>query len=760
MKRDLQLLPPETLTGLSTTAPKDRAAGTKAVTVALKHVASELGLGEGLKLLNRMNQEHGFDCPGCAWPDPVDRSGLGEYCENGAKALAEEATNKKCDPAFFARHDLQEMSTWSDYKLGKSGRITAPMYLAPGAMKYTPISWEDAFTRVAEGLKSAGDANRNVFYTSGRTSNETAYLYQLLARLHGTNNLPDCSNMCHESSGVGLSETVGIGKGSVTLEDLYEAEVILVVGQNPGTNHPRMLSALQKNKQNGGTVVHINPLPEAGTLRFVDPQSPVEVLKGGTKLADHFLQVRVGGDAALFKLIMQRLLQLEATVPTALDRTFIAQHTEGFDALVAALEQLDTDQALQDCGVPLAAIHQLADLLARKQKIIICWAMGITQHVHGVANVQEIVNLLLMKGSIGKPGAGTCPVRGHSNVQGDRTMGIWEKPKEPFLAALDERFNFTAPREHGYDVVSAIGAMEQGKVDVFMCMGGNFISATPDSERTAKAVQNCKLTVQVSTKLNRSHIITGEEALILPCLGRSEKDMGPTAPQFMSVENSMGIVHTTRGTRKPVSNRLKSEVAIVCGIGERLTGTDHLDWSTCAQNYDVIRDHIEATIPGFKRYNERIRHPQGFYLPNGARKGEFNTANGKANFKVHPLPDVSVQEGELIMMTLRSHDQYNTTIYGLDDRYRGIQNERRVILMHPEDMRERGLQEKQLVNIASNWKGVQRQVRQFHVVPFDIARGCVGTYFPECNALVPLEHKAKKSHTPASKFVPVVVEAL
>lgn len=757
MPRDIHLLPPEELTGLQLEAPKDRAAGMKAVSVSMQHVADELGLGAGMRMLAKMNQEDGFDCPGCAWPDPVQRSKVAEYCENGAKAFAEEATEKRCDAAFFAKHDLPTLSTWSDYQLGKAGRITAPMVLEAGAMNYRPISWEAAFARIATALQALPNPNRAVFYTSGRTSNEAAFLYQLLVRMYGTNNLPDCSNMCHESSGVGLSETLGIGKGSVTLEDIYQAEVVLVMGQNPGTNHPRMLTALQKTKQQGGTIVHVNPLPEAGTRRFVNPQHPVDVLRGGTKLADHFLQVRIGGDIALLKLIMKRLLELEASIPTAVDRAFIASRTEGFEAVLAELESLDETQALKECGVPLAQIHTVAELIARKERIIVCWAMGITQHVFGVANVQEIVNLLLMKGSIGKPGAGSCPVRGHSNVQGDRTMGIWEKPKESFLAALDDRFGIQTPRAHGHDVVHAIGALEKGEVDVFFAMGGNFISATPDSERTARAVQRAQLTVQVSTKLNRSHVVTGESAIILPCLGRTETDQQVSGPQFVSVENSMGIVHRSQGTMKPKSDRLRSEVAIVCGLGEALLGSAQVDWTACRGNYDRIRDHIEACIPGFKDYNARVRSPQGFYLPNGARNGKFSTPDGKAHFKAHPLPDLRVEADELVMMTIRSHDQYNTTIYGLDDRYRGVKGERRVVLMNAEDMKRFGLKAKQLVDLRATWQGFERLCRRFHVVPFPIAKGCCATYFPEANALVPLEHRARRSHTPASKFVPIRV---
>jgi molybdopterin-dependent oxidoreductase alpha subunit len=756
--RNVRILPSEGLTGLKQTAPAQKAAGIKGVTVAMKHLSQELGLWDGLRLMTKVNQPGGVDCPGCAWPDPEHRSKLFEYCENGAKAIAEEATRKRVDAAFFAKHSVEELSTWSDYEIGKSGRITEPMYLAPDATHYTALSWEDAFSKIAGHLKSISP-ERAVFYTSGRTSNETAYLYQLMVRAYGTNNMPDCSNMCHESSGVGLGETVGIGKGSVTLQDLYEAEVVMVVGQNPGTNHPRMLSALQKCKANGGKIIHVNPLPEVGTERFVDPQSPVEILKGGAKIADHWLPVRVNGDIALFKLLMLGLLEYEDRNPgRVLDREFIQQHTEGFDQFRADLQQTDKKQAFKDCGLTETQLKPVIELLAKQERIIICWAMGITQQRNGVENVREIVNLLLMKGSIGKPGAGTCPVRGHSNVQGDRTMGIYEKPSATFLDALDRRYAMNSPKEHGYDTVEAIEAMSQGKVSFFMGMGGNFISATPDSQLTGEAMQKCDLTVQVSTKLNRSHLVTGKEAIILPCLGRTEQDLQGGKLQFQTVENSMGVVHSTKGSNAPASAQLKSEVSIVCGIARRLVGeSDTYLWSTWENNYDKIREEIEAVIPGFDDFNRRVRNPQGFLLPNGARERKFTTDNGKAKFSVNGLPQVDPKEAQFVMMTIRSHDQYNTTIYGLDDRYRGILNERRVVLMNKEDMQALGIAERELVDLESIFNGERRNAPSFHAIAYDIPRFCVATYFPEANPLVPLKSTAKWSNTPSSKFVEVNV---
>jgi molybdopterin-dependent oxidoreductase alpha subunit len=760
--RKVRIVPPAELTGLKMTPVKDRAAGIPAVTVAMKHIAEEVGLWKGLKALSKLNQREGFDCPGCAWPEPAHRSAVAEYCENGAKAIAEEATHERCDEAFFAAHSVEEMSDWSDYRIGKSGRITHPMYLPRGESRYQPISWEEAFALIAEELRSCESPHEAVFYTSGRTSNEAAFLYQLLVRQWGTNNLPDCSNMCHESSGVALSETIGIGKGTVTLDDIHQAEVILVVGQNPGTNHPRMLSALTECKKNGGTIIHINPLPEAGTTRFINPQNPVEVMLGGTQLADHYLQVKIGGDLALFRLINRELIRMETRQPGSVaDRSFIEQHTDQWDAFLQAADQLDEQRALADCGISMDRIPEIARILASHSKIITCWAMGLTQQKHAVGNIREIVNMHLLRGAIGKPGAGVCPVRGHSNVQGDRTMGIYEKPKESFLERIDQHFGIRCPREHGYDTVEAIEAMHKGKVRVFMAMGGNFISATPDSEFTGRAMQKCSLTVQISTKLNRAHLVTGEHALILPCLGRTEVDVQASGEQFVTVENSMGVVHRSRGVLKPCSPHLLSEPAIVCRLGKAVFGdASPIKWDEMCASYDTIRDHIEGSIDGFAQYNSRVRQPDGFYLPNGPRERRFTTENGRARFTINPLPDLTVPAGHFIMMTVRSHDQYNTTIYGLNDRYRGIANERRVILMNPADMKRSGWHERQLVNIISIFEGTERRADRFHVIPFDIATGCVATYFPETNCLVPINSTADKSNTPVSKFIVVRLERM
>jgi molybdopterin-dependent oxidoreductase alpha subunit len=756
--RKIALLPPVRHTGLRRSPRKKAAAGLTAVAVALGHVREELGVLDGLKILQKLNQQDGFDCPGCAWPDPANRSHLGEYCENGVKAIAEEATERRVDREFFARHSVEELSLWSDYELGKSGRITEPFLLRAGSSHYEPISWDDAFARVAQGLRGLGSPDEAIFYTSGRTSNEAAFLYQLFVRQFGTNNLPDCSNMCHESSGVGLSETIGIGKGTVTLEDIHEARLILIMGQNPGTNHPRMLTALAECKQNGGTIVSINPLPEAGNTRFVNPQSPTSVLQGGTRIADHQVNLRVNTDVAFLKGVMRLLLDLEEASPgTVFDGAFIRERTQGHAEFLDDLRTVNPAEMAKTCGVPLSKLALVAELVAREERIIVTWAMGLTQHVNAVANVRQIVNLLLLRGAFGKPGAGACPVRGHSNVQGDRTMGIYEKPAEAFLKKLDDRYGFAAPRPHGFDTVEAIEAMRDGRAQVFVALGGNFVSATPDSEVTGQALMNCALTVQVSTKLNRSHVITGQEAVILPCLGRSERDYQDGRPQFVSVENSMGVVHRSQGTHTPASPELRSEPSIVASLADATLGDkSDVPWLTLARSYDLIREEIQAIVPGFDEYNRRVRNPNGFLLPNGPRQGTFTTASGKASFSIDPAPAWSVEPGAFVMMTIRTHDQFNTTIYGLEDRYRGIHGERRVILMHPGDIAAAGLAADQRVDIVSSYDR-ERVAEDFFVAPYDIARGCVATYFPEANVLVPLDLRAEKSGTPASKSVKVTL---
>ena len=747
---------PTTLTGIELTKIPSSAVGVKAIASALSHISNEVGLIKGIGLLKNINQKNGFDCPGCAWPDPdAKRAFLAEYCENGAKAIAEEATKNKVSPLFFATHSVKELSKLSDYEIGKSGRITHPMYLPEGKDHYEEISWKTAFELIGKELNQLETPDEAIFYTSGRTSNEAAFLYQLFVREFGTNNLPDCSNMCHESSGAALTETLGIGKGSVTLDDFNHADLVIVIGQNPGTNHPRMLSALSETKLKGGKIITINPLPEVGLLNFKDPQNPLKWVGKGQDLTDLYLQVKINGDVALLKIILKLMKAKEEENPKSVfNHDFINEKTEGIADFLSDLDNYTIEDLIAQTGLNLSAIEKATELIIQNERIIVCWAMGLTQHKNSVDNIREIVNLLLLKGSIGKKGAGTCPVRGHSNVQGDRTMGIWEKPSEAFLDRLEKEFSFKAPRKHGFDVVGAIEAMQQQKAKVFIGLGGNFISATPDTEFTARAMQNCSLTVQISTKLNRSHLIHGKKALILPCLGRSEKDIQSSGEQFISVENSMGIVHQSKGHLTPHSTQLLSEPAIVAQMAAATLQQSITNWSELSSNYDLIRSKIEATIPGFENFNQRIRIPGGFSLPNNARENDFRpTKTGKANFTLNKPSEIQLKAHQFLMMTIRTHDQYNTTIYGLDDRYRGVLNERRIIFMNPKDMERVGLQKLDKVDLTSHFKGEQRHALGFLVVPYNIPKQCTATYFPETNVLVPLQSKADISNTPASKTV-------
>lgn len=752
---------PEQLENIKLDKPKKYAAGWPAISSSVKHVLDEMDFRRGLKVLNKVNKMDGFDCPGCAWPDPDDeRSILGEYCENGAKAIAEEATTKAIWADFLKKHSVSELSELDDYRLGKMGRLCEPMYLPKGGTHYEPISWDGAFEKIAEHLNNLESPDEAIFYTSGRTSNEAAFLYQLFVRQFGTNNLPDCSNMCHESSGVALVESLGIGKGSVTLEDFYESELIIILGQNPGTNHPRMLSALKKARKNNAMILTINPLREAGLEAFADPQTLPGLMHQKNDLTTDYLPVRINGDMALLQAINHVLLELEDQEHgKVFDYEFVKNQTHGFDTYIEHLRALNLDELSQKCGISVEQIKTIANKIKYKKKIIACWAMGLTQHKNSVDTIKEVVNLLLLKGSIGKPGAGTCPVRGHSNVQGDRTMGIYERPWKWLLDNLAENYSFEPPRHDGFDVVDCIKAMYKKNAKVFVAMGGNFLSATPDTLYTAEALNNCDLTVQISTKLNRSHLITGKEAIILPTLGRSDKDFQNGVEQFISCENSMGVVQKSRGVIEPVSNRLRSEVSIVCNLANTVLGNkSRVPWSSFVNNYDLIRDEIERTIPGFDNYNERVRQDGGFYLPNSARANTYLTMTSKANFNVASVDMYALKDDELMMMTIRSHDQYNTTIYGLDDRYRGIKNERRVILMNQDDMNRRDLKKMDLVDLFNYHDNVERVARKFLVIPYEIPQNCCATYFPETNVLVPITSVAKKSNTPTSKSVVIKVE--
>ncbi|UXM92710.1 FdhF/YdeP family oxidoreductase [Paenarthrobacter sp. JL.01a] len=739
--------------------PKRAAAGVKAVTVALERGYAQAGVTRTVRSMLRVNQRDGFDCPGCAWPESITgRRSPAEFCENGAKAIAEESTTRTVGSQFWADHSIAELEGKTEYWLGSQGRISEPVVIRPGDTHYSPISWTEAFALVGDHI-NATTPDKCVFYTSGRTANETAFMYQLFARSLGTNNLPDCSNMCHESSGSALNPTIGIGKGTVSLEDIHHSQLVLVVGQNPGTNHPRMLSALRDCKNNGGKVVAVNPLPEAGLLNFKDPQSLNGVIGGGTTIADEFLQIKVGGDLALFQALGHLLLAEEKLNPgTVVDHSFIESQTEGFDAYRQARSVLDWEQTERATGLSRAGITKVASMMAASKATIICWALGLTQQPHSVDTLREIINLLLLQGNFGKRGAGACPVRGHSNVQGDRTMGIWEKPKESFLAALDKEFGFTMPRDHGYDSVETQHALEKGEVDVFVSMGGNFAAAGSDTAALEEGLKKAGLTVHISTKPNRAHVVHGKTSLILPTLGRTDMDdKHPKGKQFLSVEDSMSVIHKTQGRLEPVSEHLLSEPVIVARMAQATLGDDHgVDWRAMAEDYDVIRDHISRVIPGFEDFNTRIRTKNGFVLPNPPRDTRtFATDIGKGRFSVRPLEYLEAPDGHLILQTMRSHDQYNTTFYGLDDRYRGVSDGRRVILVHPEDLTELGFQDRELVDVVSTFSGSERRANKFRLIGYPTAKGCAAAYFPEANALVHRELVARESNTPGYKAMTV-----
>jgi molybdopterin-dependent oxidoreductase alpha subunit len=740
----------------------ESAAGLYSIYETVRRGASEMGVTRSLRTLLTVNQTQGFDCPSCAWPDPDGERKIAEFCENGAKAVANEATLARVTPEFFAQHPISKLLEKSDHWLDRQGRITHPMWRRPGSEYYEAISWPAAFALIGRELTALASPNEAAFYTSGRASNEAAFLYGLLARQFGTNNLPDCSNLCHESSGLGLSETIGIGKATVKLEDFDHADAIFVIGQNPGTNHPRMLSALQNAARNGCKIVSVNPLNETGLMRFKNPQEPLSLLGAGTPIASLFLPVKINGDVALLKGIMKEMLEEDGRRGGAvLAHDFIAQHTVGFDALRADLEAESWPAIVQNSGVSRELIRNAAEVAMASKRMICSWAMGITQHKNGVANVQSIVNFALLRGQIGRRGAGLCPVRGHSNVQGDRTMGIWEKMSDEFLAALGAEFGFTPPKQHGLDAVGTIRALAAGQIKVFVALGGNFLSATPDTQVTAAGLQRCQLTVQISTKLNRGHLITGEQALILPCLGRTERDAQRSGEQFVTVEDTAGVVHQSRGVLPPASDQLLSEPAIVAGIAEQaLAGRTSTNFTELIADYDRIREHIEHVIPGFEQYNARVRQAGGFYLPNPARVGTFTTPSGKAHFTVHPLPQHELQEGELLLTTLRSHDQFNTTIYGENDRYRGIANGRRVLFINAEDIAERGLTAGSIVDLISRFGREQRCAERFRLVPYAIPRGSVAAYYPEANVLVPLDSVSEGSNQPAFKSIVIRIRSL
>ena len=758
-KRNISLTGTIEFTGLELSAPSQTAAGLNGVTAALNHSFKEMGVLRSMKALAKMNQEDGFRCPSCAWPVPKNPSKVAEYCENGAKALADEATRDYVDAEFFSQVSVEELSLLSDYDLNKLGRLVEPLVLRDGKVHYEPISWQDAYELVASELKKLEHPDEAIFYTSGRSSNEAAFLYGMFARAFGTNNMPDCSNMCHESSGVALSETLGIGKGSVKVDDFYGAEVVLVVGQNPGTNHPRMLSALAKCKKNGGKVISINPLAETGLVNFKNPQKIGDMLGSGNNMADIHLPIKINEDVALAKLLLKKLSKLDDENNQVFNHDFIKEYVKGYDDLRADLSKYTEEELLQRIGVDSRLVDEVVTLLANNSKIIICWAMGLTQHKNAVHNIREFVNILLLKGSIGKPFAGTCPVRGHSNVQGDRSVGIMHFVNEGLNNRIREHLRFEPPTKKGVDTVEAIQAMHQGKAKVFVCLGGNFVMAASDTGYTAGAIQKCDLTVQISTKLNRSHLITGKTALLLPTFGRSEKDVQNGKSQFLTMESSTGKVRRSKGLLKPVSGQLKSEPEIIAMLAHTLFEGQHpVDWKNLASDYEAIRALIDKTVKGFQNTSNNSEG-HGYYLPNNVRNLDFSMLpEGKAQLTTNPLPDLKLKKDELVLMTIRSHDQFNTTIYGLHDRYRGIHNERRVLFMNEKDMKNRALQKRDVVNLKSNYNKKIRVAEKFIVVPYAIPEGNCAAYFPETNLLVPIDQFADRSQTPISKSIRITVE--
>ena len=737
-----------------------------------KHLLKTGARFSGARAMLKANQPDGFDCPGCAWGDPEHGSSF-EFCENGVKAVAWEATDRRTTPAFFRDNTVTALRGWSDHALESQGRLTHPLRYDPSSDRYLAVSWEEAFTGIAAGLNSLDSPDQAEFYTSGRASNEAAFLYQLFVRRFGTNNFPDCSNMCHEASGVALRQAIGVGKGTVLLEDFEQADAIFVIGQNPGTNHPRMLGDLRRAGERGAKIVVFNPVRERGLERFSDPQDKLEMLRGGSKaIASHYFQPRLGGDMAAVRGMSKHVLARDAAEraagrPPLLDDAFLAEHTRGLEEWIAVVAATSWDEIEDQSGLSRTQIEAAAEIYLGAERVICTWAMGVTQHRHSVITIREIANFMLLRGNVGRPGAGLCPVRGHSNVQGDRTVGINEKAPAAFLDALEREFGFAVPRRNGHNVLGAIGAMLDGSAKVFVALGGNFARATPDSPLVEKALRACEMTVHIATKLNHCHLMPGRESYLLPCLGRTEVDRNSAGKiQIVTVEDSMSMVHGSGGINPPASKELRSEVAIIAGIAAATVGSQGIDWLHLADDHDRIRDLIERVIPGFENYNVRVRQPRGFHLRNAAAEREWNTPSGKAQFCAAPLPAATEhqqargREGVFVLQTFRSHDQYNTTIYGMDDRYRGIKGERRVIFMNPADMTAIGLGAETRVDVVGEHRdGIERVAEDFRLVPYDIPRGCIAGYYPEANVLVPLSSAGEESDTPTSKSVLVSFRA-
>jgi len=759
------LLPPTSDDDLAIKAPKSKSSGVSAVLNSFRYAWGEAGLLRGTLPLLHVNQKDGFDCPGCAWPDPDHKRSSFEFCENGAKAVAHESDRRRIDAAFFKKYSVSELSQKTDYWLEQQGRLTEPMVLREGKKHYEPITWDDAYALIANRLGALTSPDRASFYTSGKATNEAAFAYQLFVRQFGTNNLPDCSNMCHESSGRAMTRMLGFGKGTVKLDDFEKAELVFVIGQNPGTNHPRQLSALQETKRAGGKIISINPMPEAGLMGFMNPQEVGGMLGFATPLSDLFMQVKINGDVALLKGIMKQLVSWDDERPgSAIDHDFIRSHTANVDALLDHLRHADWGSIVDSSGIGREQIETAAAWVRDSQRIIICWCLGLSQHANGTENVCELLNLLLLRGAIGKPGAGPCCVRGHSNVQGDRTMGVWERPPQALLDQLKDAFEFDPPQHHGLDSQRTAIAMHDGEIDVFVSLGGNFLMALPDTRYAAEGLSRTKLNVRIGTKLNRADLVAGNEALILPCLGRTEADVrmsanGKTIHQITSTENSMGVVQASHGTFTPASENLRNEVAIVCQMAAKtLAGRTRVAWDEWADDYDQIRDGIAKVIPGCEDYNIRVRQPGGFYLPNGPRQLQFNTDTGRANFTINEIPAETVAPDQFAMTSVRSHDQFNTTIYGPHDRYRGIYNARRVVLMNASDMKRFNLASRDRVVISSLYDGVLRSLVGFQVVEYPIPRQCVAMYYPEANPLIPMTITDKYSNCPSFKHTVVRIE--
>ena len=742
-------------------APATWATGLPAIAVTIRRSVQHMGASRAVRALAVINQPDGYDCPGCAWPEatPSQRNRL-EFCESGVKAVAEAAPKARIDAAFFAEHSLEDLRSRSDFWLGEAGRLTSPMVKRPGATHYEPISWHDAFTEIAGQLHALQDPNEAVFYTSGRTSNEAAFVFQLLARCFGTNNLPDCSNMCHEPTSLALGGSIGIGKGSVRLEDFAAADVIVIAGQNPGSNHPRMLTTLEAAKRGGAKIVAINPLPEAGLLRFKNPQKLRSLLGHGTDLADIHLPIRLGGDHALFQLWNSRLVRLAVERPSTIDRLFIDRYTSGFVELAEHYGTVDEEALFAATGLAVDAENAAFEIIAGAKRLIICWAMGITQHLDAVATINEMTNLALLGGHIGRPGAGLCPVRGHSNVQGDRTMGIFERPEPELLDALEAEFTTPMPRVDGLDTIDAVRAFATGTARIFIGLGGNFVRATPDTDLTETALTQAQLTVQISTKLNRSHVMCGATAIILPTLSRLDTDIGPNGSQFVTVEDSMGLVHRSSGVLAPPSSSLRSEATIVCDLAEQLLGPAHkVPWAAFRDDNDAIRDCIAQVIPGFEQFNQRVSVPEGFSLPHPPRdERRFPTDDGTAKFTITKVRPADRPTDQLTLQTLRSHDQYNTTIYGHDDRYRGISGDRHIIMVNPTDITRLGFIDGDIVDIISTFEDRDRTATGYRIVAYPTPLGCAAAYYPETNVLIALDHHGAGAQTPAAKAIPVRLE--